>query len=73
MSEPERCLGESDWEDIDLLTNGEATYRLDQDIAALRVALIENPDDAQLNNRLALLLDARGRLAGRRTFDLPKA
>jgi hypothetical protein len=71
MTEPERCLGESDWEDIDLLTNGEATHRLDQDIAALRGALDQNPDDAQLSNRLALLLDARRRLAGRRTFDFP--
>jgi hypothetical protein len=73
MSEPERCLGESDWEDIDLLTNDEATHRLDQDIAVLRDALAEHPADAQLSNRLALLRDARVRLAGRRTFDFPKA
>ncbi|MGQ0631197.1 MAG: hypothetical protein ACT4P1_09140 [Sporichthyaceae bacterium] len=69
----ERYLGESDWDDLDLLTTDEATYRLDEDIAALRAEIDAQPGDEAARIRLELLLDARERLSTRRTFDFPKA
>ena len=69
----ERDLGESDWDDIDLLTTDEATYRLDEDINALRAHLSDHPDDTVARERLEQLVDARERLSARRTFDFPKA
>jgi len=71
--EEERYLGESDWDDIDLLTTDEAGYRLDADISALRFRLTEHPDDAAAQKRLDLLVEARERLSKPRKFDLPKA
>jgi ribosomal protein S15P/S13E len=69
----ERYLGESDWDDIDLLTTDEASYRLDGDIAALSTYLRDDPDDAAARKRLDLLVEARERLSRRRTFNFPKA
>ena len=69
----ERYLGESDWDDLDLLTNDEAGYRLDEDIAALRAQLDAQPDDDAARARLDLLVGARERLSHHRKFDFPKA
>ena len=71
--EEERYLGESDWDDLDLLTTDEASYRLDADISELRNRLTEQPDDAAAQKRLDLLVEARERLSQPRKFDLPKA
>jgi ribosomal protein S15P/S13E len=71
--ESERYLGESNWDDLDLLTTDEATYRLDEDINALRAHVDAQPDDAAARARLDLLVDARERLGARRKFDFPKA
>lgn len=71
--ETERYLGESDWDDIDLLTTDEASVRLDQDIQALRKQLAEVPDDAAARARLDLLVEARERLSTPRKFNFPKA
>lgn len=71
--ESERYLGESDWDDLDLLTTDEATYRLDEDINALRAEIDARPDDDAARARLALLIEARERLSTRRTFNFPKA
>jgi hypothetical protein len=71
--ESERYLGESDWDDLDLLTTDEATYRLDEDINGLRAEIDAHPDDDAARARLELLLDARERLSTRRKFDFPKA
>ena len=71
--EQERDLGESDWDDIDLLTTDEAAYRLDADINTLRAQLTEQPDDAASQKRLDLLVEARERLSQRRSFNFPKA
>ena len=71
--EDERYLGESDWDDLDLLTTDEASYRLDADITALREELAKNPDDAAARQRLDLLVEARERLSKPRKFDFPKA
>lgn len=69
----ERFLGESDWDDIDLLTTDEATVRLDEDITHLRTQLANAPDDAAARARLDLLVRARERLSTPRKFDFPKA
>jgi hypothetical protein len=69
----DKCLGESDWDDIDLLTTGEATERLDDDIAELRARLADNPDEGALRTRLDLLVGARERLSTPRKFHFPKA
>jgi len=37
----DRYLGESDWDDLDLITTDEARYRFDAEIAELR-ALIDD-------------------------------
>lgn len=71
--ETERYLGESDWDDIDLLTTDEATVRLDQDIQALRTQVAQAPDDTAARARLDLLIEARERMSTPRKFDFPKA
>lgn len=70
---PGRDLGESDWDDIDLLTSDEATYRLDEDINALRLHLQTSPDDVAGATRLDLLVQARERLSQPRKFNFPPA
>jgi hypothetical protein len=71
MSE-QRSLGESDWEDIDLLTTEEATVRLDADIEALKARLADAPDDVAARARIEVLTEARARLSAPRKFNLPK-
>jgi ribosomal protein S15P/S13E len=69
----ERYLGESDWDDIDLLTTDEATVRLDDDINELQKRIAEGPDDAAARTRLDLLVQARERLSTPKKFNFPKA
>ncbi|MGQ0624633.1 MAG: hypothetical protein ACT4PP_08315 [Sporichthyaceae bacterium] len=74
----ERYLGESDWEDLDLITTDEAAFRFDEEIAALRAVLAdESTAEATVveaaRTRLELLLDAQQRLSVPRKFDLPKS
>lgn len=72
----ERYLGESDWDDLDLITADEARYRFDAEIAELRLQIegtAPDPDGGQpvhdegaiaaARARLALLLDAQERLS----------
>ncbi len=76
MPDKDKYLGESDWDDIDLLTTVEATERLDDDIEALRTQLADqpgHPDHAAVRARLDRLVAARERLGQRRTFNFPKA
>lgn len=61
--------GESDWEDLDLLTVGLARERLDEEIAALQGRLEADPapDDPELTSayaRLAALIATRQRMSG---------
>lgn len=73
----DRFLGESDWDDLDLITTEEASYRFDAEIAELR-KFIEGEGSASdaealtaARARLALLLDARDRLSRPRTLPQP--
>jgi len=61
--------GESDWEDLDLLTVGLARERLDGEIAALQARLAADPapDEVELASaraRLAALIATRQRMSG---------
>ena len=55
---PEAMLGESDWDDEDLLTITEATTRLDDEIAAARTRVV----DAEQNGPASALAAERERL-----------
>lgn len=72
MTSEGRYLGESDWDDIDLLTTEEATLRLGDDIDDLTARLADAPDDDAIRTRLELLAGARARLSAPRKFNLPK-
>jgi hypothetical protein len=71
MSE-QRYLGESDWDDIDLLTTEEATLRLDDDLEELKARLADAPDDIAARARIEVLAGARARLSAPRKFNFPK-
>lgn len=76
MAEQERYLGESDWDDLDLITQDEATYRFDEELRELDAALEAAPSPEQreqLTARRVLVEEAKARLSQRRTFDFPKA
>ena len=76
MADPERYLGESDWDDLDLITQDEAAYRFDEELRQIDAALASGPsatEREQLAARRALVVDAKTRLSQRRSFDFPKA
>lgn len=72
----DRYLGESDWDDLDLITQDEATYRFDEELREIDAALAASPSPTQreqLESRRALVQEAKARLSQRRNFDFPKA
>jgi hypothetical protein len=72
----DRYLGESDWDDLDLITQDEATYRFDEELRELDAALAASPSAVErekLEARRALVEQAKARLSQRRSFDFPKA
>jgi hypothetical protein len=64
----ERCDGESDWADQDLLTLDLAADRLTEEIEGLERDIADAPDDLDLTDaklRLERLVDARTRMTKR--------